>query len=169
MEQISNILRVSWSGTIEKELSFDDQPLINSYDNMDYKKNINMDDMESNDDISLLKYENKLCNEIKELVLSNKDKCIDKINDILKISEYLSYKLGLPINKNKYSDIHRSSYRFCSYNYKCEYNYNTGKYKGCYAQHYVHNSVYIDLLSLKNELLQLFQLKLDNIIYRYVM
>lgn len=54
-------------------------------------------------------------------------------------------------NNNKGETIHRSSYKFCNYNYECEFNYNK-KSKGCFAQHYVYNFVYTDLKSLKNYL-----------------
>lgn len=43
----------------------------------------------------------------------------------------------------------RSSYKFCEFNYECEFNYGN-KDRRCYAQHFVHNSVYHDLLVLLN-------------------
>jgi len=69
-------------------------------------------------------------------------------------SSYLSNKIGLrqyhhePRKKNKL--FPRSSYKFCNYNYECDFNYNIQKYKGCFAQHYVHNIVRADLNALIN-------------------
>ena len=91
---------------------------------------------------------------------------ITNIEDICNIDLYLKYlkwlllgttyfekKLKLkPINDyhnlKKNSLISRSSYKFCNYNYDCEFNYNIKKNHGCYAQHYVYNIVRVDIKSL---------------------
>ena len=91
---------------------------------------------------------------------------ITNIEDICNIDIYLKYlnwlllgttyfekKLKLkPINGfhnlKKNTLISRSSYKFCNYNYDCEFNYNTKKNHGCYAQHYVYNIVRVDIKSL---------------------
>ena len=103
----------------------------------------------------------------------NSNDIIDKLQWLMDVSEYFTKKLklaeykhqGLSRQKSKdfveYSStdsireannmelnsIPRSSYKFCRYNYECEFNYNSYN-KGCYAQHFVHNMVYADLTVL---------------------
>jgi len=88
----------------------------------------------------------------------NYDFIILKLKWILKLEEYYMTKLNLPkvihtlkIDKDT---LPRSSYKFCEYNYECSFNYDRQdkKKKGCYAQHYVHNYVYSDVLSIINYL-----------------
>jgi len=69
-------------------------------------------------------------------------------------SSYLANKLSLPIELHKESfidiekgHIPRSSYKFCEFNYECEFNYKE-KSNGCYAQHFVHNVVHADIVSV---------------------
>jgi hypothetical protein len=95
-----------------------------------------------------------VCFEIENLSENNTfewDKNIKYLNWLADTCLYFSKKLRLPIVKNcinkKKSVIPRSSYKFCDYNYECEYNYDP-KNHGCYAQHYVYNNVYSDLKSL---------------------
>jgi hypothetical protein len=91
-------------------------------------------------------------------------------DDIINIETYLKYlkwllkgtlyfekKLKLkPIsiinNFRKNAIISRSSYKFCNFNYDCEFNYNKKKNQGCYAQHYVYNIVQSDIKSVINYL-----------------
>lgn len=160
MNGVSNILRMSWSGVIEEELkdSFCDKPLRKSDQNITIEMSVsnilNIKNISEIDDIILLEYESRVCDSIENKEIKDPE-TIEKIDWILKVSKYFCKKLKLPINKyNKSRGLYRSSYRFCSYNYKCEYNYDIKRYKGCYAQHYVHNSVYTDLLSLRHELLK---------------
>ena len=97
-------------------------------------KNINLSDMSNMSDISDI---------------------INKLNWLLQACEYLSKKIGLNNVKpkksgNEANKIFRSSYKFCDYNYKCEFNYDRTKHGGCYAQHYVHNIIYYDIEALRN-------------------
>jgi len=83
----------------------------------------------------------------------NNEQFFDIINWLLHSSEFMSKKIGLPLLSHnalqmKNNSIPRSSYKFCNYNYECEFNYNAKKHKGCFAQHYVHNMVYADLESI---------------------
>lgn len=98
---------------------------------------------------------------------------INKFEWLAAASYYLSNKLGLHINLHKESLINvysgiipRSSYKFCEFNYECEFNYKnikqghththtnglipskTTHVRGCYAQHYVHNIVYADIIAI---------------------
>jgi hypothetical protein len=47
--------------------------------------------------------------------------------------------------QNVESVISRCSYKFCSYQDGCEYNYNLKSRNMCYQDHYVHNMVSCDL------------------------
>ena len=47
--------------------------------------------------------------------------------------------------KNKNNSIPRCSYKFCSYQDNCSYNYNNKSKNLCYQDHYVHNMVSADL------------------------
>lgn len=67
----------------------------------------------------------------------------------MELSELLRIKIGQKkINLiKKGSSIQRCSYKFCNFKDKCTYNYNK-KNNPCYQDHYVHNMVSHDLLSL---------------------
>ena len=86
---------------------------------------------------------------------------------IFSLSELLRNRLHqLPININKnyigknnitpnaihnpmHNPIIRCSYKFCNYKEECAYNYNIGKKTNqCYQDHYVHNMVSHDVISL---------------------
>ncbi len=138
------------------------------------KKNINMDDIPKFNvqvlsDLEILEYETMLSGHLRKYMknfIEEYEACVihnPPIFDIISVieklewlkyaSKYLSDKIGLTIlphnkfNQSKNS-FPRSSYKFCNYNYECEFNYNIKKYKGCFAQHYVHNTVYSDIESL---------------------
>lgn len=68
---------------------------------------------------------------------------------LLNLSEVLRIRLGqkeFNINKNKTSDmINRCSYKFCSYQHTCNYNYNNTYRNLCYQDHYVHHMVSSDI------------------------
>ncbi len=69
------------------------------------------------------------------------------------LSEILRNRLNQqPINMNKNNinkNIIRCSYKFCNYKEDCAYNYNIGKKNNqCYQDHYVHNMVSHDVISL---------------------
>lgn len=104
---------------------------------------------------------------------TNKEEFINILHWLMNTSKYLSDKIGLVIYYNKCNIVKnniskdtiskdimskdimskdiipRSSYKFCNYNYECEFNYNLKKYNGCFAQHYVHNIIYTDISELK--------------------
>ncbi len=67
------------------------------------------------------------------------------------LSEILRGRLKQPIinfNKtNKNSSIIRCSYKFCNYKEECSYNYGK-KGSSCYQDHFVHNMVSHDVISL---------------------
>jgi len=73
---------------------------------------------------------------------------------LLNLSETLRNRLGQKefiIVKNISSDIiNRCSYKFCSYQHICNYNYNNTYKNLCYQDHYVHNMVSSDLKIIIN-------------------
>lgn len=84
--------------------------------------------------------------------LINKNFFIKNIIYLRDSSKYLSEKIKQNLfNHNleylKKDKIIRSSYKFCNFKQNCNYNYESGK-KGCYADHYPHNMIYADCLSL---------------------
>lgn len=115
-------------------------------------------DFKQYDDLHLLENETILITYIFKYLSINKcidnEKSIKIFNYIKNLSFYFMKKLNLPKikhEKNKYEkkSIKRSSYKFCSFQDSCKYNYDK-KSKGCYAHHYVHNMVYADIESLLN-------------------
>lgn len=100
---------------------------------------------------------------------------IDKFEWLANASLHMSNKLGLKIHKSdklekvdktklldksKVPRIPRSSYKFCEWNYECEFNYKNkidnrnndknGEKHGCYAHHFVHNIIYTDIMHVIN-------------------
>jgi hypothetical protein len=82
------------------------------------------------------------------------DKLISIFDWIMLASKTLSARYALNINIGKLPKIDsqsavipRSSYKFCDYNYECEFHYGKKK-RGCYAQHFVHHLVYFDVSGL---------------------
>jgi len=100
----------------------------------------------------------KQCYEKKEII--NYDLLLNQLKWMSDISDYLSKKMGLQMQTTKIhivdnGIIPRSSYKFCEYGYECVFNYgepknNKKRANGCYAQHFVHNLVYTDIMALIN-------------------
>lgn len=79
---------------------------------------------------------------------------ISCLNILLNLSETLRIKIGQKevmhdkiIDDNKLNEFNlsRCSYKFCSYQDNCSYNYNVKTKSLCYQDHYVHNMVSADL------------------------
>jgi len=98
----------------------------------------------------------KNCNDNEETF--DYDLHLHKIVWLYDVSKYLSEKFGQKIKLNKQNNKHknqisRSSYKFCKSNYECNYYYGvTRNNRGCYDQHFVHNLIYADIVSLYNYL-----------------
>lgn len=115
------------------------------------------------DDLTLLEYEVNISSSLRKAIKSyteqveervGVDKWILLIEWLINSSKLLSQRVGLELYHHKSINVNekvipRSSYKFCNYNFECEFNYNTKKHKGCYAQHFVHNMIYADLCALK--------------------
>ena len=72
------------------------------------------------------------------------------LNILLIFSETLRTRLGQKeiiheITNTDTLNISRCSYKFCSYQDNCSYNYNLKTKSQCYQDHYVHNMVSADL------------------------
>ena len=158
-------LKISWIESVEKELtsSIDTKTFLSKSGNkkMDLVDILNYK-FDELSDLCILEYQTIILNGIKkdikniELNELNLDELLMKIDWILETSKKLSQKIGLPIFEHKTTNknnIARSSYKFCNFNFECQYNYDVRKHSGCFAQHYVHNLVYADLFSLKKYIL----------------
>jgi hypothetical protein len=121
----------------------------------------------SNDEVEKLKSKNSLLILQKELdiiklltkyTLQNKNLdlnfFISCLNILLNLSETLRLRIGqkeiihekiIDENKPNEFNISRCSYKFCSYQDNCSYNYNPKTKSLCYQDHYVHNMVSADL------------------------
>lgn len=158
---------ISWASQVEDDLSDSiiDSPLKNSLKESitnEKEKSLTLDNLlkitiKDIDDIALLKHQSDMSVLIKKEIKTDKNdiKNINKYLDwLFDVSKYFSNKLKLKIdiiNNNNNKSITRSSYKFCSYNYKCDFNYDHKK-KGCFAKHFVHNMVCSDIIILKNYL-----------------
>lgn len=171
-------LNVSWASLVEEELgdSLTDKRLTGSItDKVSVEPSLTVEKILGSDikilsDITVLEYQNALCADLRRYVkytLDNHNKerfdvigFINKLEWLKSASKHLSEKIGQPTyqNENRTNKMfQRSSYKFCNFNYECEFNYNTKKYTGCFAQHYVHNIVYADLTTLVSCILKLNQ------------
>ena len=127
--------------------SLDNEQILKEIDNI-----FNIKHIEKCNTLILLKYQNLLISYLNKSIQNTsikKDFMLQILNWILLSSKILSNKLNLEITSHneellKSDKILRSSYKFCNFKHKCNYNYDTKK-KGCYADHYVHNSIYADI------------------------
>ena len=79
---------------------------------------------------------------------------IKSLRLLLKMSEILRTRLDqekiIHKSKNFNSYIPRCSYKFCSFKDNCYYNYGNKSKNICYQDHYVHNMVSADLITLED-------------------
>jgi len=88
---------------------------------------------------------------------------VNCLNMLLSLSETLRIRIGQKeinhekmnnstneTNQTEINTITRCSYKFCSYQDGCSYNYNLKTKNLCYQDHYVHNMVSADLRILLN-------------------
>ena len=176
-------LNVSWASLVEEELgdSLNDKKLSGSITSSTIIPELDIETIlgskvDSLDDLVILEYQTFVSGHLRrhvryliETFNKNPDN-FDKTDFIRKLewlrmtSKFLSDKLKLSAyqNENKTTKIfQRSSYKFCSYNYECEFNYNVKKYKGCFAQHYVHNIVYADITTLIKCIIKLDKINIE--------
>ncbi len=111
----------------------------------------------------ILNYQLQLINQIKKnlkIMLGDEKNVTQTIiyfEKIIETSKFLAQANNQTLNyKIPYVDknfrvLPRSSYKFCDYNYECEFNYGV-KDRLCYAQHLVHNLVYLDMCVIRDYL-----------------
>jgi len=78
----------------------------------------------------------------------NLDFYIPCLNLLLELSDTLRIRLNqkeIIYNKNNNNNLTRCSYKFCTYQENCNFNYNFTSKKICYQDHYVHNMVSLDI------------------------
>jgi hypothetical protein len=127
------------------------------------------DDIEKYDDIELLEKSASITKNVKYFISKKNSKDIKKIipslknlsNIIKEIIDRHSIELDVAI-ENKKKSISRNSYKFCDYGYNCKYNYC--KQNKCYAQHFVYDVVYNDIIDtikylVDNDIYELDELK----------
>uniref|UniRef100_A0A6C0H7Z5 Uncharacterized protein n=1 Tax=viral metagenome TaxID=1070528 RepID=A0A6C0H7Z5_9ZZZZ len=109
--------------------------------------------------LELIQKELEITKILTKYTLLNKDIdysfLLSSLNILLYLSEILRNRLNQEeykcIKENKISDyIIRSSYKFCTYKDKCNYNYNINTKLLCYHDHYVHNMISSDLKIIIN-------------------
>ena len=123
-----------------------------------------IDELTSKSSLIILQKELDIIKLITKYTLQNKELNYKFFNDclniLLKLSETMRLRLGQKeINNDKNQDptqstITRCSYKFCSYQDSCTYNYNLKTKNLCYQDHYVHNMVSSDLKILLNYIKQ---------------
>ena len=110
--------------------------------------------LKSKNSLVILQKELDIIRLITKYTLQNKninyDFIINCLNILLELSETLRIRLGQKeFNHDKMQIINdtitRCSYKFCSYQDNCSFNYNIKLKNLCYQNHYVHNMVSVDL------------------------
>jgi len=155
-----NLMNMSWAENVEEELgsSIENKILNNSTVINEKEADIQPDKIEYSDikklnintltHIDILQYQSYILNNLKK---NNKNIEKQELSEQLKwvydsskiIADYL--KQDIVIHKTDNKTIPRSSYKFCNYNFECEFNYNKKKFDGCFAQHYVFGAVCADI------------------------
>lgn len=154
----SNILETlesSWVDSMDKDAYISKESNIPIKDKVLELTDILNSNIEELDDIKILEYQTTIIGYLKKLLKNDNIDITDltsKIDYLILSSKILSLRFGMNLLEHKQMDtkiIPRSSYKFCNYNYGCEFNYNHNKKNGCYAQHYVFNLVYADTTAIK--------------------
>lgn len=175
--------RNSWASLVESELggSIDNKLLSSTNNGLNMNNKKNGENMLTIGEIiaidynkittqEILEYQSIVTNNMKKYIkvckerkdIFDTDLHLPKLEWLANTSKYLTdmNKLSYVDHKSKIMDdnnIPRSSYKFCEYNYECEFNYPNKKIRnvvnnrrGCYAQHFVHNFINADINSVIN-------------------
>ena len=118
----------------------------------------NIESIKKSNSLLILQKELDIIKLLTKYTLQNKnlnyDFLIKCLNVIYNFSECLRFRIGQKEIINMYDpnkdSISRCSYKFCSYQDNCTYNYNLKIKNLCYQDHYVHNMVSADLKNLLN-------------------
>lgn len=164
-DSLENSISLSWADVVEKELvgSINDKILtgsLTSDEPVEKKLNDISDilklEVTNLHDLDILEYQTILVNSLRRILKTDnidKDQFSKQLNWVIEGSKLLTKKSGQTIfhHKNDTHSISRSSYKFCNFNYECEFNYKKTPKKnnnGCFAQHFVHGLVYADIIAL---------------------
>ena len=156
---------------IEKQMS---SIIENENDNDKEKKEIHLSvgeilaiDITKITETQLMEYQNYLTSQLRKYF----KQCLDKneeidyelhlprIHWIGEVSKYFSNKYNLKFSFHRVKmnvdskSIPRSSYKFCEYGNECVFNYDPDSKDKCHSQHFVHNILYADIISLYQYLL----------------
>ena len=134
------------------------------------KKDINQ--IEKSNSLQIIQKELEIIKLLSKYTLQNTNLnynfFMNSLKLLLHFSEILKKRLGqndFILEKSKFSDsiISRCSYKFCSYQHNCNYNYNKYTKNKCYQDHYVHNMISLDLKTIINYINSLYNDKDLNI------
>ncbi len=129
------------------------------------KNNSSVDELKQSNSLNILQKELEIIKLLTKYTLQNKninyDFFLNCLDILLNLSETLRNRINQKeINHDKQNElkqtikddliISRCSYKFCSYQDNCSYNYNPKTKSLCYQDHYVHNMVSADLKILIN-------------------
>jgi hypothetical protein len=105
-------------------------------------------------ELDIIKLLTKYCLQNKKIEYKLFMNCLNLILDFSEIlRERLEQKKITTSTVDNPSDkISRCSYKFCSYQDNCVYNYNLKIKKLCYQDHYVHNMVSSDIINIINHI-----------------
>jgi hypothetical protein len=124
-----------------------------------------VEELKVSNSLNILQKELEIIKLLTKYTLQNKninyDFFLNCLDILLDLSETLRIRIGQKeINHDKQNEIKqtikdeliisRCSYKFCSYQDNCSYNYNPKTKSLCYQDHYVHNMVSADLKILIN-------------------
>jgi hypothetical protein len=137
----------------------DYQNKLNDLAQLCYNQN-EINSIKSKNSLIILQKELDIIKLLTKYTLQNKNLNYTFFISCLKILLDLSETLRIRLNQkelihdnklNKDNYISRCSYKFCSYQDNCSFNYSNNKYQSiCYQDHYVHNMVSSDLKILIN-------------------
>lgn len=139
----------------KQDLNLIDFSLNNEKILIEIDKILNNHDFSNMTSLEILKNQDLISSYISKSIqnnLINKNFFLKNITYLRDSSKHLSEKIKQSLFNHsleylKKDKIIRSSYKFCNFKQNCNYNYESGK-KGCYADHYPHNMIYADCLSL---------------------
>jgi hypothetical protein len=136
-------LSSSWADHVTEELGIETQKTFKKITDTDTIISLNYATLS---DLTILEHQVSLAGYLRKNIKNDKFK--KKLEWLMDSTKWLSDKFNLPEYKHKETKhaIPRSSYKFCNYNFECDFNYATKK--GCYAQHFVYNLVYADIKAI---------------------
>jgi hypothetical protein len=159
---ISKLVNKSDDKNVETKINQIEKDYLNKLKDMEElcKNPESIDSIKQSSSLVILQKELDIIKLITKYTLQNKsldyDFYINCLNILLSLSETLRNRLGQKevfnekIQQVFQENISRCSYKFCSYQDNCSYNYDMKTKNLCYQDHFVHNMVSTDLKILLN-------------------